>query len=33
VKKSGISVSGYAISETKIKNMDDLEDYVLALQT
>ncbi len=26
------TVKNYAISETKIKNMDDLEDYVLELQ-
>ncbi len=32
VKKAGMAVSGYAISETKIKNVDDLEDYILALQ-
>lgn len=29
VKKAGISISDFAISETQIKNMDDLEDYVL----
>lgn len=29
VKKAGIVISDFAISETRIKNMDDLEDYVL----
>lgn len=29
VKKAGISVSDFAICETQIKNMDDLEDYVI----
>jgi uncharacterized cysteine cluster protein YcgN (CxxCxxCC family) len=33
VKIAGISASNFAISETKVKNLDDLEDYVLALQT
>ncbi len=33
VKKAGMAVSSYAISETKIKNVDDLEDYILELQT
>ena len=33
VKKAGISVGDFAISETKIENMEDLEDYVLELQT
>lgn len=33
VKKAGIMVSGYAISETAVKDVDDLEDYVLELQT
>lgn len=30
VKKAGISVGNFAICETRIKNMDDLEDYVIA---
>lgn len=29
VKKAGIAVSDFAISETRIKNMNDLEDYIL----
>lgn len=33
VEKAGITVSGYAISETTVKNVDDLEDYVLELQS
>jgi uncharacterized cysteine cluster protein YcgN (CxxCxxCC family) len=33
VQKAGLSVSGFAISETEVKNGDDLEDYVLTLQT
>ncbi len=33
VKKAGITISDYAISETQIKNMDDLEDYILELQS
>ncbi|GDX85103.1 UPF0260 protein [Methylococcaceae bacterium] len=32
-KKSVETVLNYAISETKIKNMNDLEDYVLELQS
>ncbi len=31
-KNSVETVENYAISETKIKNLDDLEDYVLELQ-
>jgi uncharacterized cysteine cluster protein YcgN (CxxCxxCC family) len=33
VKIAGVMVSDYAISETKVKDVDDLEDYVLELQT
>ena len=33
VKKAGITVSRYAISETKVKDVNDLEDYVLELQS
>jgi uncharacterized cysteine cluster protein YcgN (CxxCxxCC family) len=33
VKKAGVMVSNYAISETAVKDVDDLEDYVLELQT
>lgn len=29
VTKAGISVSDFAISETRVKNMEDLEDYVI----
>jgi uncharacterized protein len=29
VKKAGITVSDFAICETRIKNMEDLEDYVI----
>jgi uncharacterized cysteine cluster protein YcgN (CxxCxxCC family) len=32
VKKAGIMVSDYAISETTVKNVDDLEDYIFELQ-
>lgn len=32
VKKAGVMVSDYAISEMTVKNVDDLEDYVLELQ-
>ena len=33
VQTAGITVTGYAISEIEIKDMDDLEDYVLELQS
>lgn len=29
VKNAGISISNFAISETTIKNLEDLEDYIL----
>ena len=33
VKKAGMLVESYAISETKLKNIEDLEDYILELQS
>ncbi len=32
VKKAGVSITRFAISETEVENLDDLEDYILALQ-